>query len=1081
MALIALPILVAVIFIFVYVSMGITSLVIIIMFLIMLGLMGFGVYRYAKERLRCLKSTDERVKLVSDVATGIRIVKFYCWEEPFRELVPFFLAFLHTQIDKSRKSELVFVRKIALILAGYFDSVTFVFPKLMPLVGFALYPIITETPLSAATAFSIISLYKIVESSIFYMPWILASCAQLEASYQRVTHFLSLEEAEEELVVQNPSPADPLQFCAVNGETKTTSMSDSEAVLIQDGTFAWGDAAACLRDISMRIPKGSLVAITGKTGCGKTSFLAALMGEMNRLSGVVATRGSVAYSAQQAWILNDTVRNNILFGKEFDRMKYDEVLNVCCMKNDLKTLQGGDQCEIGDRGINVSGGQKARISLARCCYSDSDIMVLDDPIAAVDAHVGHSLFHNCIKKYLNGKTRIMTTNASHVLSECDLIIVLENHTIGFMGTYKEYLESGHQAVEESTPFQDKESTRKDSVEQLAKEMEKNGTLTMEETKRTGRISPSVFMGYFKAFGYCIAAFVLLFFIFNVGLSAFSQFWVSAWTSDACFANSTDVEVGSVSPTSCDGRLQYYIVGYTIITALLILFAVARFYTIVKGRINASWLMHQQLNKAVLSSAVSFFDTTPTGRIVNRFNRDMYITDFDFPLYFFQLANQISSILSECIVIVVVTPLTIILLILVALLWGVIYILFTRANADFQRIEGLERSRVFSHFQTVLFGVSSIRTFHQSEAFVRKMEDALDRSNLAAMYSVWANYWLCIRVCIVTSFITLAVCVIGILGRDSFNTSLLGAALSSATSLASYATNVCDMLAQTELNAIAVERIQDYIANAKPETPMITDVRPPANWPSEGRIEMKDVKLRYRDGPLVLKGVNLTVEPGEKLGIVGRTGAGKSSMMIALFRITELSEGSVTIDGINVATLGLTDVRRALCIIPQDPVLFSASVRFNLDPFFEASDEEIWSVLEESGLKKTVLAMDGGLDAKVEEGGSNFSIGERQLICMARALLRKPKILIMDEATASMDNATDLFLQEMIRKQFANCSRLTVAHRLNTIMDSDRICVMDHGFVAECDTPQALLRNPHSIFRGMVEATQDPSLLKLIPA
>ena len=319
----------------------------------------------------------------------------------------------------------MFIRKIALILAGYFDSVTFVFPKLMPLAGFALYPLITGTPLSASIAFSIISLYKIVESSIFYMPWILASCAQLEASYTRITHFLSLEEMEEELVVQDPPASEPLRFRGANGEAKTTTMSENEAVMIEDGTFAWGDATPCLRDVSMRIPKGSLVAITGKTGCGKTSFLAALMGEMNRVSGVVATRGSVAYSAQQAWILNDTVRNNILFGKEFDESKYEEVLSVCCMKNDLKTLQGGDQCEIGDRGINVSGGQKARISLARCCYSDSDIVILDDPIAAVDAHVGHSLFHNCIKQYLRGKTRIMTTNASHVLSDCDLIIVLD--------------------------------------------------------------------------------------------------------------------------------------------------------------------------------------------------------------------------------------------------------------------------------------------------------------------------------------------------------------------------------------------------------------------------------------------------------------------------------------------------------------------------------------------------------------------------------------------------------------------------------------------------------------------------------
>ena len=873
-------------------------------------------------------------------------------------------------------------------------------------------------------------------------------------------------------MIQDPAENEPLQYRSVSGEEQTITMPSNEAVLVKDGTFAWGDAAPCLHDITLHIPKGSLVGITGKTGCGKTSFLAALMGEMTRVSGVVATRGSVAYSAQQAWILNDTVQNNILFGKPLDQEKYNEVLRVCCMMDDLKMLQGGDQCEIGDRGINVSGGQKARISLARCCYSDSDIVILDDPIAAVDSHVGHTLFHTCIKQFLGGKTRIMTTNASHVLSECDQIIVLDNHRIAFMGTYSELQAAGlHPAETPSTP-QPESTQRRDSEQQLNKELEKNGTLIIEETKRTGRISFSVFNGYFKAFGYGVAACVLFCFIVNIGMSAYSQFWVSDWTGDQCFAeDATD---------PCDGRLEYYIIGYSIIIAVLIVFAVIRFFTIVKGRINASWLLHHQLNTAVMSSAVSFFDTTPTGRIVNRFNRDMYITDFDFPLMFFQLANQVCSIVADCIVIVVVTPITLILLVIVAVLWYITYSLFTRANADFQRIEGVERSRVFAHFQTVLFGVSTIRTFRQNERFVHKMEDALDRSNLAAMYSVWANYWLCIRVCIVTSVVTLVVCVVGIILRDRMDAALLGAALSSATGLASYATNVCDMLAQTELNAIAVERIEDYISNAKPETPMVTDVHPPENWPSEGHIEMKGVKLRYRDGPLVLKGVDLVIQPHEKVGIVGRTGAGKSSLMIALFRITEPCDGSIFIDDIDIATLGLRDVRKALCIIPQDPVLFSASVRFNLDPFNESSDEAIWSVLEQSGLKKTVSEMDGGLEAMVEEGGANFSIGERQLICMARALLRKPKILIMDEATASMDNETDSFLQEMIRKQFAHCSRLTVAHRLNTIMDSDRICVMEHGRVVEYDTPQALLSNPSGVFRGMVEATQDTNLLKYIP-
>ena len=565
-------------------------------------------------------------------------------------------------------------------------------------------------------------------------------------SAKRINNFMNLDEVDETLVEKNLPAGSKVTYKDIHGAEKVVEDYDAEhdAVLIRDGYFAWGGNDNCLKDITTRIPKGALVAVVGRVGSGKTSFVSSLVGEMTKNAGVVMVNGSMSLSAQQAWLVNDTVRGNILFGKPFEEAKYNEILKVCCLEDDLKVLAGGDMCEIGDRGINVSGGQKARISLARCCYSDSDIVVMDDPIAAVDSHVGKALFHKCIASYLKGKTRILVTNATQYLHKCDYIIVLENQTISHQGTYEEL--------------------KAQSIDLMALLTEEDGSSSFSKVQRMAR---------------------------------------------------------------------------------------------------------------------------------------------------------------------------------------------KREEEDKKKKEEEDKKK-------------------------KEEED---------------------------------------------------------------------------------KKVEQSVVNEE---------------------DKKEKKAEEEKGPLILKGVNLTVEPHEKVGVVGRTGAGKSTMMIALFRITDLCEGSIAIDGIDLATLGLEDVRRALCIIPQDPVLFSASVRFNLDPFNEASDEDIWSVLEQVELKDAIERLPRGLDDDVQEGGSNFSVGERQLICMARALLKHPKILIMDEATASLDNETDTHLQHMIRKQFATCTGLTIAHRLNTIMDAHRVCVMDKGVVAEYDTPANLLRKEGGIFRGMVIAANDPTLFDMVP-
>ena len=604
------------------------------------------------------------------------------------------------------------------------------------------------------------------------------------------------------------------------------------------------------------------------------------------------------------------------------------------------------------------------------------------------------------------------------------------------------------------------------------EEKEEGSLTMAETKKTGKMDWSLYKYYFRCVGTCFVVSIVLFFTLAMVCNVISKAVLSVWSED---------KTCNINPDACTSTTNRFILLYAIAIIIYSIFTVARTLTAVPARFRAAQTIHDELTNVILDAPVSFHDVTPVGRVLNRFNRDIVLIDDEMPRSLLMFLVQFFLLLGELVNIIWSTRGIMIPVIIIAfIIYYFIQKNFRRANTDIQRIEAVTRSPIYTDFQSVLLGSPSIRAYGHQERFIEGIEKKLDANNNCLMIFQWASAWLTVRSDTIAAFIQFLTAAVSNVATSVVSPGLLGNALSSCSGLSNYMKQVVKMLAQAEAQMNSIERVKEYIDNVKPEPPMITDVRPPADWPSEGKIEFKDAKLRYRDGPLVMKGVNLTVEPHEKVGVVGRTGAGKSTMMIALFRITDLCEGSITIDGIDLATLGLEDVRRALCIIPQDPVLFSASVRFNLDPFNEASDEDIWSVLEQVELKDAIESLPRGLDDDVQEGGSNFSVGERQLICMARALLRHPKILIMDEATASLDNETDTHLQHMIRKQFARCTGLTIAHRLNTIMDAHRVCVMDSGKVAEYDTPVNLLRKENGIFRGMVIAANDPTLFDMVP-
>ncbi|KAK8811416.1 hypothetical protein WA158_003150 [Blastocystis sp. Blastoise] len=1060
----------------------------VLMMLCQLFISGFA----RKFRMKTMQYADERIKLLNEVLMGIRVIKYYCWERPFLG-----------KVDEIREKELVQVRNMHWLMTIGIEIILQIVPYMVPFVIFAMYPSSMGQALTPSTIFTLLSLFEILRVPFMMLPMCIMMLIQFNVSLKRINNFLSLDEVDDSLVIRNLLKESTIEYVDEQGNKQIVKdyNSNEDAILVEEGSFAWGAGDNVLKNINLKVKKGSLVAVVGRVGSGKTSFVSALIGEMTKNSGCCILNGSVSFASQQAWMVNDTVRGNVLFGKEFEEERYKRALHVCCMEDDLKVLKGGEMCEIGERGINLSGGQKARIGLARCVYSDTDIVIMDDPIAAVDAHVGKYLFNKCIKTELNGKTRILVTNALQYLPKCDYIVLLGDNTIEAQGTWEELKAMNINILEEieghgnrssevtsrrgSTHTNDTKG-KEDNKENDDKKNNSEGGLVEKEEQESGSIPFSIYNYYFKRFSWALIIIMLLCFTFGQILTVYSNFWLSDWSADSICKNGTSTTIiDGVSTViiseECQASTNNYLSIYGYILIGICVFYIIRACCTVPGRIRASFRIHKDLATVIVSAPVAFHDITPIGRVLNRFNKDMDMIDNQLAQTLLQVLMQFFVVVGYIVQISITT--TGIMIPLLAVIIVIFYFLqsfFRRANTDVQRLESISRSPIFEDFQAVLSGAPTIRAYGHQERFIKKIENRILINNHRQLIFQYCSCWLTLRTDILVAFVAFFVVIISNSLKGLITAGLLGIALNASYGLGATLKQWTRVMAQLEAQMNSVERVKYYIDTVEPESNMILeDHRPPENWPTEGAIKFDNFEMRYRNGPKVLKGVNMDIHPMEKVGVVGRTGAGKSSLMVGLFRISECCGGAIYMDNIKLEDIGLEDVRRHLCIIPQDPVLFSASVRFNLDPFNESSDEEIWRVLEEVELKEAIDALPGKLDGDVHEGGSNFSVGQRQLICMARALLKRPKVLIMDEATASLDNETDGFLQTMIRKQFINCTVLTIAHRLNTIMDSDRVCVMDQGIVAEFDTPLNLLNNPNSIFSGMVVAANDPNLYTMV--
>ncbi|XP_015266213.1 PREDICTED: canalicular multispecific organic anion transporter 2 [Gekko japonicus] len=1038
-----------------------------------------------------MRYKDSRIKLMNEILSGIKVLKLYAWEPSFAEKV----------LD-IRKNELRVLKK-----AAYLNALsTFAWvsaPFLVALTTFAVYVTVEEkNVLDAEKAFVSLSLFNILRFPLNMLPQVISNIAQASVSLKRIQHFLSHDELD-------PS------------SVETKLITPGYAVTVRDGTFSWAkDLDPALKDINWLVPSGSLVAVVGHVGCGKSSLVSALLGEMEKLHGEAAVKGSVAYVPQLAWIQNATLKDNILFGHPYNEQKYQTILEACALQQDLEVLPGGDQTEIGEKGINLSGGQRQRVSLARAVFSDADVYLLDDPLSAVDSHVAKHIFDKVIgpEGTLKGKTRILVTHGINFLPQVDHIVVMVDGRISEMGSYQELLKQNKSFAEflrnyapdedieedEPTIVEDEEvllaedtlsnhtdladsepvtnEVRKQFLRQLSvissdgecpskmstkrrvcdkkppepllprKSPEK---LIQAETTETGTVKLTVFWQYMKAVGPFVSLFICFLYSCQNAAAIGSNVWLSIWTSEP-------VENGT------QHNVNMYVGVYAALGLLQGLLVLISSFTLAMGGIKAARILHAGLLENKLHTPQSFYDTTPTGRIINRFSKDIYVIDEVIPPTILMFLGTFFNSLSTMIVIIASTPLFAAVIIPLAILYYFAQRFYVATSRQLKRLESVSRSPIYSHFSETVTGASVIRAYRREKSFVRISDMKVNDNQKSYYPGIVSNRWLGVRVEFVGNCVVFFAALFAVLSKDSLTAGVVGLSVSYALQVTMALNWMVRMTSDLETNIVAVERVKEY-SETETEAPwIIEDKRPPEDWPTQGQVQFSNYSVRYRKGlDLVLKDLSLNVKGGEKVGIVGRTGAGKSSMTLCLFRILEAAKGEIQIDGLRISEIGLHDLRSKLTIIPQDPVLFSGTLRMNLDPFSKYSEAEIWRALELSHLKRFVSSQPAMLDFECSEGGENLSVGQRQLVCLARALLRKTRILILDEATAAIDLETDDLIQMTIRTQFEDCTVLTIAHRLNTIMDYTRVVVLDKGKIAEFDTPSRLVAS-RGIFYTMAK-------------
>ncbi|EFO88104.1 CRE-MRP-7 protein [Caenorhabditis remanei] len=1041
-----------------------------------------------KWQIEQMKLKDERTKMVNEVLNGIKVVKLYAWEVPMEEY-----------IEEIRRKELALIKKSAMV-RNILDSFNTASPFLVALFSFGTFVLSNPAHLlTPQIAFVSLALFNQLRSPMTMIALLINQAVQAVVSNKRLKEFLVAEELDEKSV-----------------DRSENIERSHNAVRVENLTATWENPEdsrqATLQDLDLTAPRNSLIAVVGKVGSGKSSLLQALLGEMGKLKGRIGVNGRVAYVPQQPWIQNMTLRDNITFGRPFDRKRYDQVLYACALKADIKILPAGDQTEIGEKGINLSGGQKARVSLARAVYQNLDVYLLDDPLSAVDAHVGRHIFEKVIgpNGLLREKTRILVTHGLTFTKLADEILVMFDGKIEESGTFdslmkrrgvfwdfmEEYKSSSDTNSEED--FDEIGGEKEDYVN--PEDVVLTVTNDLDETVRTpelttqistisspekpsiatgspnklikkedvaqGKVEVATYKLYVKAAGYTLSIAFIAFFIAYMTMQILRSFWLSAWSDEY------DPDAPSAHPMAKGWRLGVYgALGFSETAC----FFVALLALVFVGQ-RASKNLHGPLIHNLMRSPMSFYDTTPLGRILNRCAKDIETIDMMLPMNFRYLVMCVLQVAFTLIVIIISTPLFAVVILPLALIYLVFLKYYVPTSRQLKRLESVHRSPIYSHFGETIQGAASIRAFNKVDEFREHSGKILDTFIRCRYSSLVSNRWLAVRLEFVGNCIIFFAALFAVLSKEfGWITSpgVIGVSVSYALNITEVLNFAVRQVSEIEANIVSVERVNEY-TNTPNEAPWRIEGRAPApGWPSKGIVRFDRYSTRYREGlDLVLHDISADVSAGEKIGIVGRTGAGKSSFALALFRMIEAADGRIIIDDVEVSQIGLHDLRSNITIIPQDPVLFSGTLRFNLDPFSTYTDDQIWRALELAHLKTFASALPDGLLYKISEAGENLSVGQRQLVALSRALLRHTRVLVLDEATAAVDVTTDALIQETIRTEFKECTVFTIAHRLNTIMDYDRIMVLDKGSILEFDSPDNLMADKNSAFAKMVADAEE---------
>ncbi|XP_069129780.1 ATP-binding cassette sub-family C member 5-like [Argopecten irradians] len=1067
-------------------------------------------------RRKTLVFTDQRIRKMKEVVYNMKMIKMYGWEDSFLDV-----------IKRIRKSEIRILMQ-ASVINSIASAIIPITPSVATIATLAAY-MAFGNHISASTAFALAATMEYLRVLLTSVPFATRMYGESKVAMKRIQKFLLRDE-----------------YTPPTNETK----DGINAVEIHDGVFQWdptevtnekddkkkkpkkeekdalnsrtdSTASFNLDDIQFNAKRGHLIGVCGSVGSGKSSLISAILGRMPKLTGHLAVDGSVAYAAQQAWIFNGTLRENVIFGLPYDSIWYKTVIHACGLEPDLDLLPNRDMTEIGERGINISGGQKQRLSLARAVYSKSDIYLLDDPLSAVDVHVGRHLFHQCIKKTLKGKTVILVTHQLQYLRHCDEIVVIEEGKIAERGHHADLISqdgyygsmmgqfhttTSHNAAtgdkHESSSQHGKTESPNEKDEKTKKSDETKGNLTEKEESHVGHVSWSTYKSYINAGGgYFPMAAVMFLVIISVASLVFTDWWLGVWVRDNSilesslssnitlnFTTSSNISTPSslqglnqtytlhgTNPTTdepsidTERRLQYYLFIYlgSMIGILV--------FTILKGLVQSLMMMrstrllHNRALANIMKAPMEFFDANPAGRILNRFSQDLDESDVFLPIYIDALLRLLVMAVMSLGSAIVNLPWTLIAIVVMAVVFYFCKKISAESTRELKRFEMLVKSPLLNHVTSSGQGLYTIVSFKQQKQFIKECMKLTDVTTTGLFLFEGMMRWVEIRLDITASFMIVIVMLAMVLMKGTIAPAFAALSYILCVRVVSSMQFIVRMANETESRFTSVERIHHYESNIKTEDDDAT-VIPDENWPKEGRLVFSDVMMSYRkDMDPVLRNIRFDIQPKQKVGIVGRTGAGKSSLAAALFRLCELSEGQISIDGVDIAHIPRKTLRSRLSTIPQDPVLFTGTLRYNLDPFDLYTDEVIWAAVEQAHMKEKIKGYSEQLNLKVEENGENFSVGERQLICLARAILRRNKILVLDEATASIDTATDAMIQETIRESFSDCTVLTIAHRLNTVLHCDIILILEAGEVLETGKPQDLLSNPESVFNRMIRA------------